>query len=236
MIYSRRRSPRRRPPRGGCRHLAAVTLLVAGVVAGGCARPSVSPPAPAAPAVPVVAPDSFVVAFETTAGSFDVVVRRALAPIGVDRFHALVREGFFDGARFFRVVPGFVVQFGIPADTAVAAAWRDRSIDDDSVRASNVRGTIAFAHGGPGTRTTQLFINLADNPKLDTLGTVGFPPFGEVVGDGMAVVDSLYDGYGEGAPRGLGPRQDSIRVQGEPYLAREFPLLDRIVRARIVQR
>lgn len=213
------------------RCLAAVALLLAAV--GGCARTVVAPPAPVAP---LVAPDSFVVAFETSAGQFDVVARRALAPIGVDRFYALVNDGFFDGARFFRVVPGFVVQFGIPADTAIAAAWHDRRIDDDSVRASNVRGTIAFAHGGPGTRTTQLFINLKDNPKLDTLGTVGFPPFGEVVGDGMAVVDSLYGGYGEGAPRGLGPQQDSIRMQGEPYLAREFPLLDRILRARVVRR
>lgn len=214
---------------------AVVAFLLA--VAGGCARPGApaAPAAPPAPARPVVAPDSFVVAFETSAGRFDVIARRALAPVGVDRFHALVSDGFFDGARFFRVVPGFVVQFGIPADSAVAAAWRDRRIDDDSVRASNVRGTIAFAHGGPGTRTTQLFINLQDNPKLDTIGVVGFPPFGEVVGDGMAVVDSLYDGYGEGAPRGRGPSQDSIRLQGEPYLARDFPLLDRIIRARIVR-
>ncbi|MHB1225428.1 MAG: peptidylprolyl isomerase [Gemmatimonadaceae bacterium] len=219
IVHRRRRSP------------IAVALVLAAAVAGGCARPVVSPPAPA----PLVAPDSFVVAFETSVGRFDVIARRALAPVGVDRFHALVSDGFFDGARFFRVVADFVVQFGIPADTAVAAAWHGRRIDDDSVRASNARGTIAFAHGGPGTRTTQLFINLRDNPKLDTLGTVGFPPFGEVVGDGMAVVDSLYGGYGEGAPRGRGPSQDSIRLQGEPYLARDFPLLDRIIRARIVR-
>jgi peptidyl-prolyl cis-trans isomerase A (cyclophilin A) len=213
----------------------AVALLLAAAVAGGCARPVVAPAPPPAPAPPRVAPGSFVGAVETTAGRVDVVARSAHAPVGVDRFHALVSDGFFDGARFFRVVPDFVVQFGIPADTAVAAAWRDRRIGDDSVRASNVRGTIAFAHAGPGTRTTQLFINLKDNPKLDTLGTIGFPPFGEVVGDGMAVVDSLYDGYGEGAPRGRGPSQDSIRLQGEPYLARDFPLLDRIIRERIVQ-
>ncbi len=217
------------------RSIAVVALVMATAAVSSCARPAVVSSGPPAPAPPLVAPDSFVVAFETSAGRFDVIARRALAPIGVDRFYALVSEGFFDGARFFRVVPGYVVQFGIPADSAVGAAWRDRSIGDDSVRMSNVRGTIAFASGGPETRTTQLFINLADNPKLDTLGTIGFPPIGEVIGGGMLVVDSLYDGYDKSASRGLGPQQDSIRLQGEPYLAREFPLLDHIVRAWIVK-
>lgn len=217
------------------RSLAVVTLLMATAAVSSCARPTVVSSGPPVAAPPVVAPDSFVVAFETSAGRFDIIARRDLAPIGVDRFYALVSEGFFDGARFFRVVPGYVVQFGIPADSAVGAAWRGKRIPDDSVHASNVRGTIAFARGGPETRTAQLFINLADNPKLDTLATIGFPPIGEVLGDGMMVVDSLYGGYGEGAPRGLGPQQDSIRLQGEPYLAREFPLLDRIVRAWIVK-
>ncbi len=219
----------------GRRSLAVLAVILAATTVGSCARPTAVSSRPPVSVPPVVAPDSFVVAFETSAGRFDVIARRALAPIGVDRFYALVRDGFFDGARFFRVVPGFVVQFGIPADSAVAAAWRGRRIPDDSVRASNVRGTIAFARGGPETRTTQLFINLADNPKLDTLATIGFPPIGEVLGNGMLVVDSLYGGYGEAAPRGMGPQQDSIRLQGEPYLAREFPLLDRIVRAWIVK-
>ncbi len=217
------------------RSLAVVALLMATAAVSSCARPAIVSSGPPTPAPPLVAPDSFVVAFETSAGRFDMIARRALAPIGVDRFYALVSEGFFDGARFFRVVPGYVVQFGIPADSAVGAAWRGKRIPDESVRASNVRGTIAFARGGPETRSAQLFINLVDNPKLDTLATIGFPPIGEVLGDGMMVVDSLYGGYGEGAPRGLGPPQDSIRLQGEPYLAREFPLLDRIVRAWIVK-
>lgn len=224
-----------RPSRYRLRGLAVVALLLATTAVSSCARPAVVTSGPSVVAPPVVAPDSFIVAFETSAGRFDVVARRALAPIGVDRFYALVSDGFFDGARFFRVVPGFVVQFGIPADSAVGAAWRGKRIPDDSVRTGNVRGTIAFARGGPETRSVQLFINLADNPKLDTLATIGFPPIGEVVGNGMAVVDSLYGGYGEGAPRGMGPKQDSIRLQGEPYLAREFPLLDRIVRAWIVK-
>lgn len=213
------------------RHLAAAALLLA-AVSTGCARPPVETGV-GAPAAPVTAPDSFRVAFQTSAGRFDVVAHRELAPIGVDRFYQLVRERYYDGARFFRVVPGFVVQFGLAADTAVTAAWRGRRIEDDPVRASNVRGTLSFAHAGPGTRSVQLFINLADNPKLDTLGTVGFPPLGQVVDGGMAVVDSLYDGYGEGAPRGRGPAQDSISRQGDAYLAREFPLLDRIVTARV---
>lgn len=215
------------------RRLLAALALIAGV-AGGCARP-VGTTTTAAPARPIIAPDSFRVAFETTAGRFDVVARRELAPIGVDRFYELLGERYYDGARFFRVVPGFVVQFGLAADSATTAAWRGRRIADDTVRTSNVRGTVSFAHAGPGTRSVQLFINLADNPKLDTLGTVGFPPIGEVAGDGMMVVDSLYDGYGEGAPRGTGPAQDSISRQGDAYLAREFPLLDRILSARITE-
>ena len=207
--------------------LAAALLLLAA-----CARPSLLAPTP--DDLATVAPDSFVVAVETTAGRFDVIVRREWAPAGVDRFHHLVRAGFYDGARFFRVVPGFVAQFGIPADPAVSEAWRTRRIPDDTVRASNLRGRIAFARGGPNTRTTQLFVNLRDNPRLDTLNAFGFPPIGEVLGDGMAVVDSLHGGYGEGPPRGRGPAQDSIRLQGEPYLARGWPERDAIRRAYVV--
>ena len=214
-------------------HLATV-LLLAGI-ASGCARPiAVTTATPSVPAAPLVAPDSFRVAFETSVGRFDVVARRDLAPIGVDRFHELVTERYYDGARFFRVVPGFVVQFGLAADSATTAAWHERKLPDDSVRASNVRGAISFAHAGPGTRSVQLFINLADNPKLDTLGTVGFPPIGAVADSGMAVVDAIFSGYGEGAPRGAGPEQSRISREGEAYLAREFPRLDRILTARIV--
>lgn len=214
------------------RFTRAARLAVAALALAACARPSLLDPTPRDLAA--VAPDSFVVAFETTAGRFDVVARRAWAPAGVDRFHHLVRAGFYDGARFFRVVPGFVAQWGIPADPAASEAWRTRRIPDDTVRASNLRGRISFARGGPNTRTAQLFVNLRDNPRLDTLDAFGFPPIGEVLGDGMAVVDALHGGYGEGPPRGRGPSQDSIRVQGEPHLARGWPELDVIRRAYVV--
>ncbi|HEU4631991.1 MAG TPA: peptidylprolyl isomerase [Gemmatimonadaceae bacterium] len=214
-------------------------VLLAGAVglATACARAPRSQPllAPTPDALAAPAPDSFLVTFETTRGPVDVLVRRHWSPAGADRLYYLVRHGFYDGARFFRVVPGFVVQFGIPADPAVAEAWRERRIPDDTVRASNRRGMVSFARGGPATRTTQLFINLRDNPRLDTLNGFGFPPVGEVVNGGMAVVDSLYGGYGEGAPRGRGPSQDSIRALGEPYLAAHFPELDAIRRTRVVR-
>jgi peptidyl-prolyl cis-trans isomerase A (cyclophilin A) len=219
----------RRPARLALRSAAA--LLLAAVA---CSRPSpLLLPSPERLAR--AAPDSFVVAFETTRGRFDVLVRRAWSPAGADRVHYLVRHGFYDGARFFRVVPGFVAQFGIPADPAVAAVWRERTLPDDSVRSTNRRGAVSFSRGGPRTRSTQLFVNLRDNPRLDTLNAFGFPPIGEVLPGGLAVLDSLHGGYGEGPPRGRGPSQDSIRLQGEPYLARGFPRLDAIRRARVVR-
>jgi len=180
----------------------------------------------------VPAPDSFVVRFETTRGAFDLMVHRDWAPRGADRIHALVRHRYYDGARFFRAVPNFVVQFGLAADPAATAAVRERRIPDDSVRRSNVRGTLSFAAGGPDTRTAQLFINLRDNQRLDRLG---FAVAGQVVA-GMAIVDSLYTGYGEAAPRGQGPTQERVTREGEAYLARDFAKLDRILEARVVRR
>ncbi|MDP2481144.1 MAG: peptidylprolyl isomerase [Candidatus Palauibacterales bacterium] len=176
------------------------------------------------------APDSFRVRFATSAGDFIVEVRRAWAPRGADRFYELVRAGYYDGNRFFRVLPGFVAQFGISGDPAVSARWRGRPIRDDPVRKSNTRGTLAFAAAGPDTRTTQVFVNLTDNSRLDGMG---FAPFGEVV-DGMAAVDSLYAGYGEGAPRGQGPDQGLIQREGNRYLEDSFPKLDAIDSARVV--
>ncbi len=204
----------------------ATTLLAA------CHRtpPSVLRAAPAALDAP--APDSFVVRFETTKGDIDLMVHRDWAPRGADRIHGLVRLGYYDGARFFRAVPNFVVQFGLAADPAATAAVREQRIADDSVRRSNVRGTLSFAAAGPNTRTTQLFINLKDNQRLDRLG---FAVVGQVVA-GMEVVDALYTGYGEGAPRGQGPTQDRIVKEGEAYLAKEFPRLDQVRRARVVKR
>lgn len=185
-------------------------------------------PAPAADP----APDSFTVRFETTEGPFTVQARRHWSPAGVDRFYELLRVRFYDEARFFRVVRDFVVQFGISGDPAVSEVWGRRVIADDPVRASNRRGTVSFARGGPNSRATQLFINLKDNARLDTLSGFGFPPIGEVV-QGMEVVDALHGGYGESRPRGRGPVQDSIRLQGNAYLEREFPELDAI-RAAVI--
>ncbi len=176
------------------------------------------------------APAAFKVLFETTQGDFVVEVYRSWAPIGADRFFNLVRHGYYDGVHFFRYLPGFVVQFGIQGDPVVAAVWREASIPDDSVRTSNRRGLLTFATSGPNTRTVQLFINLSDNASLDAQG---FAPFGRVVG-GMDVVESLYAGYGDAPPAGRGPEQRRIQAEGNTYLRREFPLLDHVVRARIL--
>jgi peptidyl-prolyl cis-trans isomerase A (cyclophilin A) len=159
-----------------------------------------------------------------------VEVRRELAPLGADRLYELVVERFFDGVRFFRVIDGFMAQFGIAANPTVDDKWRRARIADDPVVASNTRGALTFATAGPGTRTTQMFINYRDNSQLDGLG---FAPLGEVV-SGMDVVDRLHAGYGEGAPKGNGPRQDRIHTEGNAYLEREFPKLDYIHSARIL--
>lgn len=201
------------------------------LIASACASSGGPPPLmdPTDPRFADPAPDRFQVRFETSEGPFTVELERALAPRGVDRLYHLVQAGFYDDARFFRVVEGFVVQFGLSGDPAVTAAWRAAPIPDDPVRASNVRGTLTFATSGPNSRTTQLFINLADNPRLDAMG---FAPLGRVV-DGMEVVDRLHGGYGEGAPMGGGPDQQRIVMEGNAYLERDFPELDYIVRARI---
>jgi cyclophilin family peptidyl-prolyl cis-trans isomerase len=175
-------------------------------------------------------PDSFLVTFETTRGQFDVMAHLRWAPVGTDRFYELVRRRYYDSVYVFRVVKGFVAQFGLHGDPDVNAAWRNRRIADDRVREGNTRGRLSFARSGPGTRTTQLYINFADNIRLDTSGTIGFPAFAEVV-RGMEVVDSLNAEYG-GAPS---QRQDSISRQGNAYLQRAFPNLDMIRTARIVR-
>ncbi|HEX7121889.1 MAG TPA: peptidylprolyl isomerase [Gemmatimonadaceae bacterium] len=172
----------------------------------------------------------FSVRFETSRGAFTVEAHRDWAPRGVDRFHQLVTSGYYDNNRFFRVIPNFVVQFGMHGDPAVTRTWEPLTIPDDSVMQSNRRGTVTFATGGPNTRTTQLFINLADNLFLDAMG---FSPIG-LVTEGMDVVDNIYGGYGDGPPGGNGPEQAHIASEGNAYLEREFPKLDFIRTARIV--
>jgi peptidyl-prolyl cis-trans isomerase A (cyclophilin A) len=191
--------------------------------------PSTTPGAAPGPAT-LETPATFRVQFETSKGNFVVEVDRSLAPLGVDRFYRLINEGYYDDVRFFRVIAGFMAQFGMHGDPAQTARWRAQRIQDDPVVGSNTRGTITFATSGPNSRTTQLFINLVDNRNLDGMG---FAPFGRVV-EGIEVVDQLYSGYGEGAPQGQGPSQGNIQSQGNAYLMQNFPLLDYIIRARVV--
>ena len=177
------------------------------------------------------APAVYNAKFDTSKGAFVVEVHRDWAPRGADRFYNLVKNGFFDNARFFRVIEGFMVQFGINGDPNIAGVWRNADIKDDPVKESNRRGTITFATAGPDTRTTQVFINFGDNAALDGQG---FSPFGKVV-SGMEVVDSLYSGYGEGAPHGNGPDQGRVQSQGNAYLEQDFPKLDFIKTATIAE-
>ena len=179
------------------------------------------------------APDLYTVRIETSQGSIVFRAHREWAPRGCDRFYNLVRSGFFDDSRFFRVRRGVFAQFGIPGEPAVAAIWRHRVIPDDPVRHGNARGTVAYAMTGPGTRTTQLFVNLRDNPGLDG---EGFAPIGEIV-DGLEVADRLDADYGEEPGGGMrGGRQGPIFEGGNAYLDRGFPRLARLVRATVVQR
>ena len=170
------------------------------------------------------APNAFEVEFQTTKGNFTVQVTRLWAPLGADRFYNLVKHGFFSDAAFFRVVPGFIIQFGLSGDPAVNRVWRSANIKDDPVTQSNKPGYITFATAGPNTRTTQLFINFGTNTFLDSQG---FAPFGQVT-SGMDVVKSLHAGYGERPDQGL------ITSQGNAYLHKNFPNIDRIQSAKIV--
>jgi peptidyl-prolyl cis-trans isomerase A (cyclophilin A) len=200
--------------------LAAATVVVG--VAAAATPPSLLKP----PTLKAKAPARYTVAFTTTKGRFEVTVQRPLAPRGADRFYNLVRAKFFDGVKFFRVLPGFVVQFGISGSPAVAKAWSAAYIADDPVKATNERGAITFATAGANSRTTQVFVNLGPNDDLDFQG---FAPFGKVT-KGMNVLDKLFSGYGEE----LTSLQQAIESGGNPYLKSQFPGLDGVVTARIV--
>jgi len=206
---------------------AAVGMLAAAVALSGQASDKLKNPA----ALTEQAPAVYKAAFDTSVGKFVIEVRRAWAPGGADRFYNLVKNGFYDDVRFFRVIDGFMAQFGIHGTPAVASAWQNASIKDDPGKQSNKRGFVTFATRGPNTRTTQLFINFGDNAGLDKQG---FSPFGEVT-KGMDVVDKIYNGYGEGAPRGKGPDQGRVQAEGNAYLAKDFPKLDYIKTATIAK-
>jgi peptidyl-prolyl cis-trans isomerase A (cyclophilin A) len=182
-------------------------------------------------AVNETAPATFKVNMDTSKGMVVITVHRDWAPNGADRFYGLVKYGFYDDVRFFRVLDDFMAQFGIHGDPAIDKAWANANIKDDPVKHSNTRGTVTYATRGPNTRTTQLFINFKDNASLDKQG---FAPFGEVT-SGMNVVDKLYSGYGEGQPSGGGPDQGALHAQGNAYLASKYPKLDYIKTARIAQ-
>ena len=176
------------------------------------------------------APDQYTVELDTTKGAIVIDVRREWAPHGADRFYELVQNGYFSDVAFFRVISGFMAQVGISGDPALNAEWRAKRIPDDPVKASNARGTVTFATSGPNSRTTQFFINFGDNSRLDGMG---FAPFGKV--KDMAPVDALYDGYGEGAPRGRGPDQGQLQARGNAYLRESFPKLDYIKSAKVIE-
>jgi len=203
--------------------LTLVTLsLLLGACSGGGGKSATEEFAP----VPnQKAPDHFKVRFETPKGNILIQVERDWAPIGADRFFTLVKTGYLNGDRFFRVVPNFIIQFGLNGDPKLTARWSQANLKDDPVKQHNMRGTVSFATAGPGTRTTQLFINTNDNVRLDD---TGFAPFGRVV-DGMTAVDQIYSGYGEQ------PDQHRLESEGNGYLEKEFPKLDYIKTASIVQ-
>jgi peptidyl-prolyl cis-trans isomerase A (cyclophilin A) len=195
-----------------------------------------SPTPPAQPAAPPAtpsldrprslheqAPEIYKAKFVTNKGDFVIEVHRDWAPIGADRFYNLVKYGFYNDTRFFRVISGFMAQIGISGRPELNEVWRDAQIKDDPVKRSNLRGYVSFAMAGPNSRTTQFFINYThQNAKLDGMG---FAPFGQVT-SGLKVVEALYAGYGEGAPQGNGPHQGRIQNEGNTYLKAEFPKLD----------
>jgi peptidyl-prolyl cis-trans isomerase A (cyclophilin A) len=219
---------RRRMARGLVVLLASLMVVGSAPAGEGPASPLFNP---RSEAMNQTAPATFKAKFETSKGDFIVEVQRDWAPHGADRFYNLVKHGFYDEVRFFRVISGFMAQFGISGDPEVSAVWREQRIPDDPVKQSNKRGFITYATAGPNTRTTQLFINYGDNSRLDRMG---FAPFGRVT-EGMEVVDQLYAGYGEGAPQGKGPSQARIQAEGNAYLNKDFPQLDYIKRATIVE-
>ncbi len=176
-------------------------------------------------------PSEYQVKMETTKGAVILQVTREFAPKGADRFYHLVDAGFYDDSRFFRVITGRFAQFGIPGDPSIGKIWRTQTFADDPVRARNVRGTFAFAMTGPNARTTQIYINTTNQPRQDAMG---FAAFGKVV-QGMDVIDHLYSGYGETSGGGMrAGHQSKLFEEGNPYLDREFPLLDKLLRCELL--
>lgn len=205
----------------------ALAIGVALVASPAAQAPSLKNPA----SLKEQAPATYKARFDTSAGVFVIQVTRDWAPLGADRFYNLVKSGFYDDTRFFRAIEGFMVQFGIHGDPTVSAAWRNARIGVDPVKQGNKPMRITYAMGGtPDTRTTQVFINFVDNSA--SLDKLGFASFGEVV-EGQDVVKKIFTGYGEGAPRGKGPEQGRIQMEGNAFLNKDFPKLDYIKKATI---
>lgn len=217
--------------------LILLALFAVAVCIVGCkgetptaAEPEV-PEAAADTSAPTTDLEDYQVLLKTTKGDVLLQVHPEWSPRGAERFKELVELGFYDNVAFFRVIDGFMAQVGINGDPALHAKWKDNNIMDDPVVESNKRGYVSFAKtGAPNSRSTQFFINFGDNSNLDGMG---FSPFAKVI-SGMDVVDSLYKGYGEGAPQGRGPFQQKVVQDGNPYLKSEFPMLDYIVKATVV--
>jgi len=207
-----------------------LTIAAACAAMIACSSPEPAKKEAAAPPKKEAAPDVFQVALDTSKGPVVIEVHRDWAPIGADQFYSLVKTGFYDGDRFFRVVRNFVVQFGINGDPKVNRLWSNASLPDDPVKQHNTRGMATYATAGPNTRSTQVFINLRNNSAA--LDHTGFAPFGKVT-SGMEVVDTLYSSYGDMAPRGQGPDATQLEIQGNDYLAGRFPRLDYIKKATI---
>ena len=217
-------------------HRALPAAAFAALLLGACAQAVVQGPPPtvrpATALLAVQAPDSFVAEVVTSEGPFEVTFHRAWSPLAVDRAYTLLSNGFYAGARIYRVEPGFVVQWGFSGDPVADSLWKEHSLPDEPVVESNVRGVVSFARAGPETRSYTLFVNLAENVRLDALeagGVRGYPPIGRIT-SGLAVVDGFYPAYRDPAPR-----QDSIAAFGNDYLRRNFPQLDSIVATRVIR-
>ena len=217
--------------RGRCRTGAISGLTFATALAVGACGHNATLYDPTPDMLAVEAPDSFIVGVETSEGYFEIRIRRAWSPQAADRAYHLMDNNFYAGARIYRVVPGFVAQWGFSGDPVLDSIWRERAIVDEPVVASNLRGAVSFARGGPETRSYTLFVNLVDNERLDTAvgqGVEGYPPIG-VVESNVEVIDGFYSAYT--LPASI---QDSIRIQGNDYLRREYAQMDSIVSTRVV--
>ena len=214
-----------------CAWVRRLLLLTSGWVIVACAGPNIALYKPTLEDVTAQAPDSFLVDIETSEGTITVKMKRHWSPLAVDRIWHLVDNDFYAGARVYRMIDGFVAQWGFSGEPVRDSVWRDHPLEDEPVVGSNVQGTVSFARGGPRTRTFQLYINLADNARLDELasgGVVGYPPVGEIV-EGAEVPMGFYGAYADRTPS-----QDSIRIQGNDYLRREYPQLDSIITTQII--